>query len=87
VVGTMKKELTKTEFKKVYMTYRTEGDGWSDDYWEHFYEHKEGQRYSFEEPKTPQHTRMFVSEDQGSVHLYFMTLDAEESLFDYPGKE
>jgi len=30
---------------------------------------------------------MFISEDQDSVHLFFMTLNAEESFFDYPGKE
>ena len=38
----MRKELTKTEFKKMYMKYRTDGDGWSDEYGEHFYEHQKG---------------------------------------------
>lgn len=83
----MKKELNKAEFKKMYMTLRTEGDGWSDDYWEHFYENQEGTQYFFTEPETPQHNRMFISEGPGSLHLFFMTEDSEESLFDYPGKE
>ena len=83
----MRKELTKTEFKKMYMKHRTDGDGWSDEYWEHFYEHKEANQYLFTEPETPEHTRMFISGDHNSVHLFFMTSDSEESLFDYPGKE
>ena len=83
----MRKELTKMEFKKMYMTYRTDGDGWSDEYWEHFYEHKEAQLYFFTVPETPEHTRMFISGGHDSVHLFFMTSDSEESFFDYPGKE
>ena len=83
----MKNELTKMEFKKMYMKYRTKGDGWSDKYWEHFYEHQNGKQYFFEEPETPEHNRMFINSSHDSVHLYFMTLDAEESFFDYPGKE
>ena len=83
----MAKELTKMEFKKMYMKYRTDGDGWSDEYWEHFYEPQKATKYFFTEPETPGHTRMFVSGGQGSVHLFFMTSDAEEGFFDYPGKE
>ena len=83
----MKKELTKMEFKKMYMNYRTDGDGWSDKYWGHFYEQQEAKQYFFTEPETPEHTRMFISEGHDSVHLFFMTLDAEEGFFDYPGKE
>ena len=83
----MKKKLSKTEFKKMYMTYRTDGDGWSDKYWEHFYEQQKAKQYFFTEPETPEHTRMFISESHGSLHLFFMTSDSEESIFDYPGKE
>ena len=83
----MKKELTKMQFKEMYMKHRTDGDGWSDEYWDHFYENQTNTLYFFTEPETPKHTRMFVSSGHGSVHLFFMTLDSEESLFDYPGKE
>jgi hypothetical protein len=75
------------EFKKMYMDYRTDGDGWTDDYWEHFYEHKKGAQYFFTEPETPEHNRMYISSSRASVHLFFMTSDSEERLFDYPGKE
>ena len=81
------KELTKMEFKKMYMNYRTDGDGWSDEYWDKFYEHQKAKKYFFTEPETPEHNRMFISGGGNSVHLFFMTLDSEESFFDYPGKE
>ena len=83
----MKKKLSKAEFKEAYMKYRTEGDGWSDNYWDHFYKNQEGGSYWITEPETPQHTRMFISGGPGSVHLFFMTDESEERLFDYPGKE
>ena len=83
----MKKELTKMEFKKVYMNYRTDGDGWSIEYWDKRYKQQKAKQYFFTKPKTPDHTRMFISESDDSLHLFFMTLDAEESFFDYPGKE
>lgn len=83
----MREELSKAEFKKRYMHYRTEGDGWSDNYWEQFYEHQTARKYFFTEPKTTEHTRMFISDSAASVHIFFMTEDAEDSLFDYPGKE
>jgi len=69
------------------MSYRTDGDGWSDKYWDEFYEQQEAKKYFFTEPETPEQTRMFISEDQNSVRLFIMTLDSEESLFGYPGKE
>lgn len=83
----MIKKLTKMEFKNMYMNYRSEGDGWSDDYWDSNYESQDGKQYFFTAPQTPEDSRMFISEDQNSVHLFFMSLESEESLFDYPGKE
>ena len=83
----MKGELSKSEFKKMYMKYRTEGDGWSDKYWDHFYERQTAKKYFFTEPETPEHTRMLISDSKDSVHLFFMSEEAEERLFDYPGKE
>ena len=83
----MTKELTKMEFKKMYMNYRTEGDGWSNDYWDKFYEQENTKQFLFTEPETPEHKRMFISSSNVSVHLFFMTPDAEDGFFDYPGKE
>ena len=83
----MQKELTKAEFKKAYMSYRTDGDGWTDDYWDHFYENQPDKKFFFTAPETPAHDRMFISESGRQVHLFFMTSESEESLFDYPGKE
>ena len=84
----MREQVTKAEFKKLYMKHRTVGDGWSDDYWEHFYAPRDDtSRFFFTAPETPRHDRMFISSDPVSVHLFFMTSESEDSLFDYPGKE
>ena len=83
----MKKELTKMEFKEMYMNYRKDGDGWSVKYWDQFYENQQAKQYFFTEPETPEHKTMFISESHDNLDLFFMALAAEESLFDYPGKE
>ena len=82
----MKKEVSKAEFKQAYMQNRGDSSGWTDDYWQHFFEDEEGKRYSLSPPESPQHNRLFISSDSNGHHMYFLTLQAEESLFDYPGK-
>lgn len=82
----MEKEVSKAEFKKAYLQYRGDSDGWTDDYWNHFFEAEEGKRYFLVLPESPQHTRLFITTSSDSRHMYFLTLDSEESFFDYPGK-
>ncbi|NNF67820.1 MAG: hypothetical protein HKM98_09965 [Gammaproteobacteria bacterium] len=87
LIEIMKKELSKRQFKKMYMKYRTDGDGWTDDYWDHFFEKRNVKRFFFTAPETPAHDRMFISQDAISAHLFFMSSDSEERLFDHPGKK
>ena len=79
----MEKEVSKSEFKKAYMKYRTDGDGWTDDYWQHFYENEEGKRYFLRIPESPQHNRLFIISDSNGHRMVFLTEEAEESFFDY----
>ena len=83
----MEKEVSKAEFKKAYMQYRGERSGWTDRYWQHFFENEEGKRYFLELPETPEHDRLFLTTSGDRRHMYFLTLQAEESFFDHPGKE
>ena len=83
----MEKEVTKAEFKKAYMQYRGENDGWTDDYWQHFFEEGEGKRYFLDPPESPLHNRLFISTNGNHHHMYFLTSESEENLFDYPGKK
>lgn len=83
----MEEEITKEKFKAMYFKYATPNSGWTKDYWDHFYEKEEGKRYFFTEPATPESTRMFVVSDSAKHRMVFLTEEAEESFFDYPGKE
>ena len=38
----MDKEVSKAEFKRAYMRLRGSHSGWTDDYWQHFFENEEG---------------------------------------------
>lgn len=83
----MEEEVTKAKFKILYFKYATPYSGWTEDYWDHFYESEEEKKYFFTEPETPEHTRMFIVSDKEKHRIVFLTDEAEESFFDYPGKE
>ena len=83
----MEEEITKEKFKELYFEYATPNSGWTEDYWKHFYEKEEGKRYFFTKPETLDSTRMFIVSDALKHRMIFLTAEAEESFFDYPGKE
>ena len=85
------REVTKEEFKTVY--FRLGGGtatGWSDDYWNRFFgdDRRTDMKYLVQEPDTPAHTRMMIVTDFGAkeYRLFFLTEEAEERFFDFPGK-
>jgi hypothetical protein len=80
-------EITKAAFKELYFHYGTPGSGWTADYWNRFYESEEGKKYYFSRPETPSSTRMFIISDSVNHRMVFLTEEAEESFFDFPGKE
>ena len=81
------KVVSKEEFKDLYFKYATPNSGWTEDYWNHFYESEVGKKYFFTEPATPESTRMFIISGDSQHRIIFLTEDAEESFFDFPGKE
>ena len=85
------REVTKEEFKAVY--FRRGGGtatGWSADYWNSFFgeDRYVGMKYCVQEPDSPAHTRMMIVTDFGAkeYRLFFLTEEAEERFFDFPGK-
>ncbi len=80
-------EITKEKFKELYFYYATPNSGWTEDYWNHFYENEEGKRYFFTKPDTPASTRMFIVSENTKHRMVFLTEEGEESFFDFPGKE
>lgn len=83
----MEKQVTQKEFKKLYFRYATLNSGWTEHYWNQFFENEEGKTYFFSEPETPQASRMFIISDEHTRRMIFLTEDAEDSFFDFPGKE
>jgi len=83
----MEQEVTKAKFKDLYHKYATPYSGWTEDYWNQFYEGEERKRYFFSKPATPASTRMFIVSDADKHRMIFLTEDAEESFFDFPGKD
>jgi hypothetical protein len=53
----------------------------------HIYEKKEGDRYFFSSPATPESTLMFIVSGEAKHRMIFLTEEAEESFFNFPGKE
>ena len=79
------REVSKSEFKKMYFRFGRAADGWGPDYWEKFFEQEERvpMKYKIEEPESPEHTRMMIVSDY-AVHeyrLFFLTEEAEERFF------
>ena len=83
----MEEEVTKGKFKNLYFKYATPYSGWTEEYWNQFYEGEDGKRYFFSKPSTPKSTRMFIVSDVDKHRMIFLTEDAEESFFDFPGKD
>lgn len=77
----MEEEVTKQKFKELYFQYATPSSGWTSDYWNEFFEMKEGARYFFTPPDTPESTRMFIISGDNKYRMVFLTEEAEESFF------
>jgi hypothetical protein len=83
----MEEEVTREKFKDLYFKYATPNSGWTEDYWNHFYESEKEKRYFFSAPATTASVRMFIISGGGDHRMVFLTEEAEESFFDFPGKE
>lgn len=82
----MEREITKQEFRELYIKYgqSLEYSGWTQDYWDRFYEKETGKRYFFTEPTSPDETRMFIDSGRDTRRIYLLSEEAEESFFEFP---
>ena len=83
----MEEEITKAKFKELYFKYASPHSGWTEDYWNRFYEKEESKRYFLSKPETPESSRIFIVSGDGMHRMSFLTEEGEESFFDFPGKE
>jgi hypothetical protein len=74
-------EVSKSEFKTAYFRHSTPDSGWTEEYWNSFYEFEDGKRYYYAQPGSPHATRMFIISDAASHRMIFLMEDAEERFF------
>jgi len=80
----VKREVTKEEFKRLYFQYATPDSGWDESYWNHFFESENGKRYFFTPPASQEENRVFIVSGGSDYHMFFMTEESEESFFSFP---
>ena len=80
------REVSKAEFKRVYVERGGADSGWTLDYWDQCIEPHATptMRFVLEEPPTSQHTRMMIVAGANEHRLFFLTEDAEERFFEFP---
>jgi hypothetical protein len=87
------KEVTKKEFKAIFLKYGKREDGWGKGYWKKLQKTygKYNLRYLVELPKNPKESVMFVVDDYYSnneIRLFFMSVDQMKDslpkLSDFP---
>ena len=78
-------EVDKNEFREMYFRHAQPHDGWTQSYWDQFYEEEKtpSMRYFVEPPESPAHCRMMIVDDYETrqYRLFFFTEDSEESFF------
>ncbi len=73
------KEVSKEEFKKVYFEHL--GSGWTEEYWNKFFESEQNHKYFVRESDSIEANRMFMTSGKGIHRLYFLTEESEENFF------
>jgi hypothetical protein len=79
------REVTKEQFREMYFRYGNGITGWTQEYWDTFYEKEKNppMRYMIRMPASPKHTRMIIVDDFAAkeYRMFFLTEDEEESFF------
>ncbi|MFA5830110.1 MAG: hypothetical protein WC843_06520 [Candidatus Gracilibacteria bacterium] len=79
-------EVTKEQFKTLYFQYATPDSGWGEANWHSTFEKQEGEKYFFMKSANPEAV-MCISTGQKENRIYFLTEDALDSFYDFPGKD
>jgi hypothetical protein len=82
----MDREITKQEFRGLYIKYgqSQKDSGWTQAHWDYFHEKETDKRYFFTEPISPDEKRMFMDVSKNIRRIFLLTEEAEDSLFNHP---
>ena len=88
--GNTMKEVTKKEFKAIFIKYgKSQLPPMGEGYWNQVYEPrlKDNMRYIVRLPENSKEDQMMIVEGGNEISLFFMTDDRVEAFFDFPGKD
>jgi hypothetical protein len=74
-------QVSKIEFKKLYFDYAQPNSGWTEDYWNQFFETEQDKSYFFEEPESPAKDRMMIVSGDNKHRMIFLTENSEDAFF------
>lgn len=74
-------QVSKDEFKKLYFNYAQPNSGWTEDYWNQFFELEQDKSYFFEKPESPATDRMMVVSGDNKHRMIFLSENSEEAFF------
>ncbi len=80
-------EISKSVFKEIYFKHASTESGWSQSYWDNFFENEVDKKYYVIQPSSPQENRMFIRSVGGKHCIYFLTEESEESFFRFPERD
>ena len=85
------KQVSKGLFEEIYFRLGGESSGWTAEYWREVIEPVAGLgwRFMVEEPKSPEHNRMFIVMDtKAKEHrMFFLTEQSEDRFMEWPSYE
>jgi hypothetical protein len=77
----MEGQVSKSEFKDLYFRYAQPTSGWTEGYWNQFFEREEDKNYFFEEPASPAESQMMIVSGGNKHRMIFLTENSEDSFF------
>ena len=78
----MQTEVTKGKFKACYFQGASDSSGWTADYWAEFFESDNSSKFFIDEPSDPLANRMFIRSGNGQHCIFYLTEEAESSMYD-----
>ena len=85
------REVTKSEFKRIYFELGGGRDGWDATYWKQNFEDspRQGMKFMVEDPATAQDTTMWLISDFGAneYRIFFRTSEHSDNMLVFPSTE
>jgi hypothetical protein len=85
------REVTKSEFRRIYFEVGGGRDGWDAAYWQRFFEDapRPGMRFMVEDPATAGDTAMWIVSDfaANEYRLFFRTPEDSDAMLEFPSTD